>query len=94
MTRTARHADELAYRERDGISVTLRWNRETGDISILVEDSELGESFVVPAQPEQALQVFHRRHAYAPNLPRTRRAQPRAVERRSHQHDQSSCHGP
>jgi hypothetical protein len=58
MSRTARHADELAYRERDGISVTLRWNRATGDISILVEDSELGESFVVPAQPEQALQVF------------------------------------
>ena len=28
MTRTARQADELAYRESDGISVSLRWNRE------------------------------------------------------------------
>jgi hypothetical protein len=29
MTRTARQADELDYRESDGISVSLRWNRET-----------------------------------------------------------------
>jgi hypothetical protein len=66
MTRTAGQADELADRESDGISASLRWNRETGDISVLVEDSELGESFVVPAQPEQALQVFHHPYAYAP----------------------------
>jgi hypothetical protein len=57
MTRTARQADEPAHRESHGISVSLRWNRETGDISVLVEDSALGESFVVPAQPEQALLV-------------------------------------
>jgi hypothetical protein len=66
MTRTARQAAELAYRENDGISVSLRCNRETGDISVLVEDSELGEGFVVPAQPQQPLQVFHHPYAYAP----------------------------
>jgi hypothetical protein len=66
MTRTARQAEELAYGKSDGISVSLRWIRETGDISVLVEDGELGESFVVPAQPEQALQVFRHPYAYAP----------------------------
>jgi hypothetical protein len=35
----------------------------------LVEDSELGERFVVRAEPEQALQVFHHPYAYAPNPP-------------------------
>jgi hypothetical protein len=54
---------ELARRESDGIAVSLRWDPETGDVSVLVEDSELGESFVVRAEPEQALQVFH--HPYA-----------------------------
>jgi hypothetical protein len=56
---------ELAYREGGGIAVSLRWNRETGDVSVLVEDSDLDESFVVPAEPEQALQVFHHPYAYA-----------------------------
>jgi hypothetical protein len=56
---------ELACRESDGIAVSLRWNPDTGDVSVLVEDSELGESFVVRAEPEQALQVFHHPYAYA-----------------------------
>jgi hypothetical protein len=69
MTPIERQEDkELAYRESDGIAVSLRWNRQTGDVSVLVEDSELGE-FLVPAAPEQALQVFHHPYAYAPNLP-------------------------
>ena len=59
---------ELAYRESDGIAVSLRWNQETGGVSVLVEDSELGESFVVPAQPEQALQAFYHPYAYPPSL--------------------------
>ena len=64
MTQTKRQEErELAYRESDGIAVSLRWNRETGDVSVLVRDSKLGESFVVPAEPERALQVFH--HPYA-----------------------------
>jgi hypothetical protein len=60
---------ELACRESDGIVVSLRWDSETGDVSVLVEDSRLGESFVVRAEPEQALQVFHHPFAYARNLP-------------------------
>jgi hypothetical protein len=40
----------------------------------LVEDGKLGESSLVPAEPEQALQVFHHPYAHAPNLRLTRRA--------------------
>jgi hypothetical protein len=57
---------ELAYREGDGIAVSLRWNPETGDLSVSVEDSQLGNSFVLRAQPEHALQAFHHPYAYAP----------------------------
>ena len=69
MTQVERQEEELAYRESGGIAVSLRWNRETGDVSVVVEESELGESFVVPAQPEQALHVFHHPYAYTGNVP-------------------------
>ncbi len=70
MTRFERkEEEELAYRESAGISVSLRWNRGTGDVSVFVEDSSLGEGFVVPAAPERALQVFHHPYAYAPHRP-------------------------
>jgi hypothetical protein len=48
-----------AYRQGGGIAVLLRWNREMGDVSVLVEDRKLGESFVVRPNPDRALQVFH-----------------------------------
>jgi hypothetical protein len=67
MTQTERQeGKELACRESDGIAVSLRWDPDTGDVSVLVDDSRLGESFVVRAKPEQALQVFHHPYAYAP----------------------------
>jgi hypothetical protein len=66
MTRIETQEDkELASRESDGIAVSLRWDPETGNVSVLVEDSKLGERFVVRAEPEQALQVFHHPYAYA-----------------------------
>jgi hypothetical protein len=65
MTRIERQEKGLAHRESDGIAVSLHWNPKTGDISVLVEDSDLDESFVVRAEPEQALQVFHHPYAYA-----------------------------
>jgi uncharacterized protein YbjT (DUF2867 family) len=59
MTPIKRQEDkELAYRESDGISVSLRCNRETGDVSVLVEDSKLGESFVVPAAVASSTTAF------------------------------------
>jgi hypothetical protein len=69
VTQIARRIEkELAFRDSGGIAVSLRWNRETGDVSVLVEDSELRESFVVRAEPEQALEVFHHPYAYARNV--------------------------
>jgi hypothetical protein len=68
MTRIERQEKELAYRENDGLAVSLRWNPETDEVSVLVEDTELGESFVVPAMPDRALQVFHHPYAYTPIL--------------------------
>jgi hypothetical protein len=69
MTQIERQAEkELAYRESDGVAFSLRRNPETGRVSVLVEDNELGESFVVPAAPDQALQAFHHRYAYTPSL--------------------------
>jgi hypothetical protein len=65
MTQTETQAKELAFREGGGIAVSLRWDPDAGDVSVLVEDSELGERFVVRAEPEQALQVFHHPYAYA-----------------------------
>jgi hypothetical protein len=65
VTPIERQEEELAYREGAGIAVSLRWNRQTGDVRIVVEDGELGESFVLPAAPEQALRVFHHPYAYA-----------------------------
>jgi hypothetical protein len=66
MTRIETQEDkELASRESDGIAVSLRGDLETGNVSVLVEDSKLGERFVVRAEPEQALQVFHHPYAYA-----------------------------
>jgi hypothetical protein len=60
------HEKELACRESDGIAVSLRWNPETGDISVTVEDSQLGKTLVLRAEPQQALQVYHHPYAYAP----------------------------
>jgi hypothetical protein len=70
----AQEEKELARRESHGIAVSLRWDPETGDVSVLVEDSELAESFVVRAEPEHALKVFHHPYAYARNLPRAQGA--------------------
>jgi hypothetical protein len=34
MTRIERQEKELAYRESDGIAVSLHWNPERGDVTI------------------------------------------------------------
>jgi hypothetical protein len=67
MTLIERDEEELSTEK--ATESRSRWNRETGDVRVIVEDSKLGESFVVPAQPERVLQVFHHPYAYAPNLP-------------------------
>jgi hypothetical protein len=58
-------AEELDYREGDGIAVSLLWQRRTNRLSVVVDDQRLGESFVLFARPENARDVFNHPYAYA-----------------------------
>ena len=60
--------EELDYRENDGIAVSLLWHRQSNRLSVLVEDGSLGESFTLPARPDNARDVFIHPYAYAQPL--------------------------
>jgi hypothetical protein len=57
--------EELDYRESNGIAVSLLWQRHGNRLTVVVEDTKLGESFTIPARPENALEVFRHPFAYA-----------------------------
>jgi hypothetical protein len=57
--------EELDYREGDGIAVSLLWERSSNRLSVVVEDSRLGESFTLLARPANAHDVFNHPYAYA-----------------------------
>ena len=59
---------ELAYRESHGITISLQWSRRSNRLRVVVEDSQRGESFTLPARPDNALEVFHHPYAYAQPL--------------------------
>jgi len=59
---------ELAYRESNGITISLQWSRRSNRLRVVVEDSQRGESFTLPARPDNALEVFHHPYAYAQPL--------------------------
>lgn len=59
---------ELDYRESNGITISLQWSRRSNRLSVVVEDSQRGESFTLPARPDNALEVFHHPYAYARSL--------------------------
>jgi hypothetical protein len=57
---------ELDERENDGIRVTLVWNRETGELKVLVSDERTLQCFVlVVEQGDDAYDVFDHPFAYA-----------------------------
>jgi hypothetical protein len=56
---------ELHHRSADGIEVSLLWSRLTNALTVAVEDSRSGQSFVLPAPAEKALDVFEHQFAYA-----------------------------
>ena len=56
---------ELAYRETDGIAVSLWWNRDDDACTVTVSDLRSGESFDVPVLDGRALDVFYHPFAYA-----------------------------
>jgi hypothetical protein len=56
---------ELAYRETDGIAVTLWWHSRTNRLSVSVHDGRTGDWFALNAQADNALDVFQHPFAYA-----------------------------
>ena len=60
--------EELDYRESNGIAVSLLWQRHSNRLTVVVEDSQLGESFTLPARPDNAHDVFQHPYAYAQPL--------------------------
>ena len=64
--RTRKPPVELAEREGDGFAVSLLWDRDRGGrVWVSVRHEETGESFVVEAAPDNALDVFYHPFAYA-----------------------------
>ena len=55
---------ELDHRSSNGIDVTLSWCRTGNTLFVTVVD-DLGDSFELAVQPEEALDVFHHPFAYA-----------------------------
>ena len=56
---------ELAYRENDGIAVTLFWHSSSNRLSVSVYDWRNGDWFELEAAPRNAMDVFEHPYAYA-----------------------------
>jgi hypothetical protein len=56
---------ELAYRENDGLQVSLLWCKADDSLSISVVDALAGEAFELPVDCRDALDVFDHPYAYA-----------------------------
>jgi hypothetical protein len=56
---------ELAYRENDGIAVTLFWHSGSNRLSVSVYDRRNGDWFELEAGPRNAMEVFEHPYAYA-----------------------------
>jgi hypothetical protein len=56
---------ELAYRETDGLEVTLFWNEGNGRLAVAVLDTRTRKYFEVEAARDKALDVFYHPYSYA-----------------------------
>ena len=56
---------ELAYRDDDGIEVSLIWSEPEDRLTVTVFDSRSGEQFAVDAGRDNALDVFYHPYAHA-----------------------------
>jgi hypothetical protein len=56
---------ELAYRENDGIAVTLFWHSGSNRLSVSVYDWRNGDWFELEAGLRNAMDVFEHPYAYA-----------------------------
>ena len=59
---------ELAYRENDGIAVTLYWHSGSNRLSVTVHDWRNGDWFELPAEAGNALDIFEHPYAYAATI--------------------------
>ena len=57
---------ELAYRENDGIEVTLFWNERDDRVFVWVVDTKLCDAFELEAAPHKALDLFYHPYPYRP----------------------------
>jgi hypothetical protein len=56
---------ELAYRENNGLAVTLWWHSGSNQLSVSVHDGRTGDWFALNADADNALDVFEHPFAYA-----------------------------
>jgi hypothetical protein len=63
MTADTQIITELAFREANGIAVSLVWNRATDGLTVIVSDA--AGSFEIPAPAAKAMDVFEHPYAYA-----------------------------
>jgi hypothetical protein len=56
---------ELAYRESDGIEVSLLWNEPSDALFVVVHDRRVNELFELEVDASQALDAFHHPYAHA-----------------------------
>jgi hypothetical protein len=67
-------ARELAYREADGVEVTLLWHPVGDFVTVTVVDSRGGDRFeLVLEDGDRALDVFNHPYAHCATWPRRRR---------------------
>ena len=56
---------ELAYRNQNGLQVTLLWDPRSNQVSVEVIDQLDGSEFRVPVAGHVALDAFHHPYAFA-----------------------------
>jgi hypothetical protein len=58
-------AKELAYRNQNGLEVTLLWDPRSNEVSVEVIDQLDASGFSLPIAGHLALDAFHHPYAYA-----------------------------
>ena len=58
---------ELAYRDQDGLKVTLLWDACSNEVSVDVVDQRAESQFRLPIAGRFALDAFYHPYAYAPS---------------------------
>ena len=64
-TKTREQTKELAYRESNGVHVTLFWREADDGLVVIVVDERAGTAFSLEPERDQALAVFNHPFAYA-----------------------------